>query len=73
MTIIKPWVTAAAITAAFLCLGAALDGPDDTETAQAIAADKQDAEAQASRDWVLAKVCPKGGQWVADKELRCTP
>lgn len=69
MTLIK---TVAMVIALSLTMGCSyMLGPDDTETAQAIAADTQDAEAQASRDWVLAKICPQGGQWVADKELRC--
>lgn len=47
--------------------------PDELEAAAAVEADRQDAEAQASRDWALSQLCPDGtsARWVSDKDFVC--
>lgn len=62
MTPPRKWITAAAITAAVLSLGATLDGPSAQDEAEATAASLQDALKQAQAE------NPKG--WTAEQKAR---
>ena len=58
--------------AALLSTSYLLDGPSEIDAATATESAKQDAEAQASRDFAAQQVCGNGSfEWVADQELRC--
>ena len=69
----KPYnIIAALAVVGLYAIAAQLDGPSEIDVATATESAKQDAEAQASRDFAAQQVCGNGSfEWVADQELRC--
>ena len=60
--------------AALLSTSYLLDGPSEIDAATATESAKQDAEAQASRDFAAQQVCGNGSYtWSDDKTLVCQP
>lgn len=57
MTEPERWLLSGCIIAFVLILGALLDGPSDTDTQRAVAADLRDAQAQARRAVAALEVC----------------
>ena len=71
----KPYnIIAALAVVGLYAIAAQLDGPSEIDAATATESAKQDAEAQASRDFAAQQVCGNGSYtWSDDKTLVCQP